>query len=840
MDELQSLLVRFLGDSTSFDKMMKDAEATMTDADAKIKGVEASTVKLTSSSDRMAAAHKLAASNVAQFGGTYKEALAKAMVTIRETSSATDQLSEKLNKLNLSVSVLGMQASQAGGMLKGIGYGPLLDALGSAGKFEQTNVAFETMLQSASEAKTLLADLTMFAARTPFEMPEIEQAARGLVQFGEHGKELMDTLRILGNAASGTSSSFGEIALIFNQVRGVGKLLTQDFRQLSTRGIISLNDIAKHFGKTKEEAQDMLSSGKVSFEDLRAILKGLSEEGGRFNNMMEKQSQTLLGQWSTLKDSVNIAYRQIGESIAPVANAIMGPLIAMANKFGELPTAVKASIGVFLALTAVTGSVLTAFGTLIGVVAGLQASWGALSAAYLAVKVQALALLTVQNLLNVSMAVGYVAAIAAVAAGSYLLTRAIGDAFLGVSNFNDALKESNKLTGELMGKQDLKISSFVETVNKEEAPGKKKSMLEEEIARTKKEMLGLEDTLNRQRGNIEKLAPSWYTAYQGGRALWEGEKMALEDNIKLRDQQKNKMQQLQAILEKIPPDTTADEKDIQNAEKYLASLEAQIRVLRTSNEQEKIRELQQQKISTATIAHVGALQALLHMEEKRKKFEEYKSNMEEEIMLIGKTAEAVEKYKISKMKLSSAHTIELNALVDANKAAKDHQKLMEEGKELTKSLRSPLQVYNDTIANLNKLKNEGAIGEDVFNKAMKNAKQSYADATKEGENFNSTLRDSLFSMRSFTPSIVGLRADLVKMGAEPGNFSLSTDILEPPKPANVTSNAQLSLDTHKSLTFAGPTGDKVDNDMLKALRDIEKAITNQKGIELIEVQSLEK
>jgi hypothetical protein len=64
-------------------------------------------------------------------------------------------------------------------------------------------------------------------------MPEIEAAARGLIQFGERGDDLMDTLKMLGDAASGTSTQFGFLALVYNQVRGVGRFSDVDGQWLA-------------------------------------------------------------------------------------------------------------------------------------------------------------------------------------------------------------------------------------------------------------------------------------------------------------------------------------------------------------------------------------------------------------------------------------------------------------------------------------------------------------------------------------------------------------------------------------------------------------------------------
>lgn len=259
--------------------------------------------------------------------------LAKAFVRVRADSSGLGQdlggvreeVTSTLKEISAAATaVLGAFSAAAGSFLR--------SGLFEAGRFEQTTIAFETMLGSAEETSKLLADLTEFAAKTPFEMPGILQAARGLVQFGERGDDLMETLKILGNASAGTSTDFGLLALIFNQIRGVGKLLTQDFRQLSTRGVLSLQDIADHFDVTTAEAQKMLSAGKVGFEDVREILKGLTEEGGRFFNLMERQSRSLLGLISTLKDAWGIMSRVLATSVLPVAKKVVTVFITFVEQ----------------------------------------------------------------------------------------------------------------------------------------------------------------------------------------------------------------------------------------------------------------------------------------------------------------------------------------------------------------------------------------------------------------------------------------------------------------------------------------------------------------------------
>lgn len=252
--------------------------------------------------------------------------LAKAYIRIGvDASKVRPGLEETRGHVNSALfRIGGMTTKMMGALGLAVGVG----AFGKLGfeveaAAEQARIAFGVMLGSAKEAQATLERLVEFAAKTPFEMPEITQAARGLIQFGERGDQLMTTLTMLGNAASATSTDFGFVASVFNQVRGVGKLLTQDFRQLSTRGILSLQDIAKHFGVTTEAAQSMLSHGRISFEDFREILEQLSAEGGRFGNMMALQSESMAGLYSTMRDNFNLMAGSVMSNFEPAAKAIL-------------------------------------------------------------------------------------------------------------------------------------------------------------------------------------------------------------------------------------------------------------------------------------------------------------------------------------------------------------------------------------------------------------------------------------------------------------------------------------------------------------------------------------
>lgn len=259
--------------------------------------------------------------------------LAKAYVRVQADSSGLpgdlNNVKKDVNSAmqDIAIGAMGILASFAA-----FARNTLMSGFELAKSFEMTTVEMETMLGSAKEAEKTLKSLTAFAVETPFEMPGILQAATGLIQFGERGDDLMKTLKMLGDASGGSAQKFGLLTMVFNQIRGVGHLLTQDFRQLSTRGIISLQDIASFYGKSTAQAQQMLSSGTISFNDFRKILEGMTKEGGRFFNMMQKQSQTLEGLSSTLADSWNITKRTLVTGLSPAIKTTLNVAIQLTNQ----------------------------------------------------------------------------------------------------------------------------------------------------------------------------------------------------------------------------------------------------------------------------------------------------------------------------------------------------------------------------------------------------------------------------------------------------------------------------------------------------------------------------
>lgn len=257
------------------------------------------------------------------------------------------------------------KATLAGGALLGIGSaaGALGFGVKLAADYEQAEVAMTTLLGSADQAKQLLGDLSDFAASTPFQFPELQDSARKLVAFGVAGENTVPTLRMIGDIAAGTGNSIGDLAEIYGKARVQGRLMAEDINQLTGRGIPIIQELAKQFGVAESEVKNLVSKGSVNFGNLQQAFASLTGEGGRFSGMMEAQSHTLSGLFSTLKDNVGNALRDIS----------MNLLTAIDAK-GLMAKAIEMTAGIGSVLTGLVGKVVQIGGQIVGFV-GPWVTW---------------------------------------------------------------------------------------------------------------------------------------------------------------------------------------------------------------------------------------------------------------------------------------------------------------------------------------------------------------------------------------------------------------------------------------------------------------------------------
>lgn len=169
-------------------------------------------------------------------------------------------------------------------------------------QLEQYQTALTNMLGSEAEAVAHLDEIKQDAAKTPFDTAGLVKANELLISTGIGAENSRRTILALGDAVSaagGGNDELSRMAQNLQQIQNAGKATSADIKQFAYAGIDVYGILADYTGKTAEEVQKMT----VTYDLLSNALISAADEGGRYFNSMNTQSETLNGQWSTLKDN---------------------------------------------------------------------------------------------------------------------------------------------------------------------------------------------------------------------------------------------------------------------------------------------------------------------------------------------------------------------------------------------------------------------------------------------------------------------------------------------------------------------------------------------------------
>lgn len=319
-------------------------------------------------------------------------------------SAAMGSVKSTLNKTASEMKSVGT-AMSAAFTLPMVGAG--LAALKTAGDLEQTSIAFKTLLGSSQAATAHLQELKNFAMSTPFEFSELTLASKRMQALGFEAKSIIPTLTNIGDAASALgmgAEGVQRIVTALGQMKAKGMVQAEEMRQLAEAGIPAWQILAKTLNTDVAGAMKAVEARTVSAGiAIPAILAGMNE---KFGGLMKAQSETMLGQWSNLKDKIYFTLADIGKTLAPNAKGMMenvfSPMLDvvknLAKQFSELPPGIQNTVIALVALTAAIGPVTFAMGgminmttnaiSLIGKYAAAIASLGASSLAQLVSRYQ--------------------------------------------------------------------------------------------------------------------------------------------------------------------------------------------------------------------------------------------------------------------------------------------------------------------------------------------------------------------------------------------------------------------------------------------------------------------
>ena len=288
---------------------------------------------------------------------------AKVVSGFRDIQNAVHQTAERVEKDGKSIDdVISNIQNSMNIAIGGWSIGKFVNQMMQVrGQFQQTEMAFKTMLQSEEKADALMKQLIRTAAVTPFGVEDVTEGAKQLLAFNVAAEDVNKTLIGLGDVAAGMGLNLKDLVMLYGTTIAKGKMDTMDLYQFLNRGIPIADEIAKVMGldvtNAIKEVQKQIKAGKVTSDIFIQAMQSMTAEGSKFGGLMEAQSKTITGQISNIKDAIEQMFNDLGKSQEGVINTGLGVVSTLVENWetvGKVLMTVVAAYGAYKAAVIAT------------------------------------------------------------------------------------------------------------------------------------------------------------------------------------------------------------------------------------------------------------------------------------------------------------------------------------------------------------------------------------------------------------------------------------------------------------------------------------------------------
>ena len=272
---------------------------------------------------------------------------------IIELQLQQDDFEKRLNAIEHKTQSFGSSIKRT---VAALGLGKIAKDFASAGisfnaSIEQYQTSFEVMTGSAEKAAQITQQLKQIAANTPFELPQLADTTQLLMNYGFTADDAMKKMQMLGDISQGSADKMTRIATAYGQMSSAGKVSLEDVKQMIEAGFNPLQEISKSTGESMASLYDRISDGSLSVDEITASMKRSTSAGGKYFQSMDKQSQTLNGKISTLKDTFNEFAGKAMQGLSDVlSNTVIPALTGVLSHSDEIMAVLNALLPVIVAV----------------------------------------------------------------------------------------------------------------------------------------------------------------------------------------------------------------------------------------------------------------------------------------------------------------------------------------------------------------------------------------------------------------------------------------------------------------------------------------------------------
>lgn len=217
-------------------------------------------------------------------------------------------------------------------------------------EFELQRVSLRALTQDANFANELFEKIKANAVESPFSVKDMIGYTKQLAAYRVENENLYETMNMLADVSAGLGVDMSRLILAYGQVKAASVLRGQELRQFTEAGIPLVDELAKKFTQLRGEVVstgevfELISKREVPFAMVADIFKDMTEEGGRFYKMQEKQAKSLYGVYENLSDKIQIALNKIGESNRGLLIGVGKGLGSLADNLSSLTSGMNVAL----------------------------------------------------------------------------------------------------------------------------------------------------------------------------------------------------------------------------------------------------------------------------------------------------------------------------------------------------------------------------------------------------------------------------------------------------------------------------------------------------------------
>lgn len=254
----------------------------------------------------------------------YKRLMGEVTARTKQTKSSLESLLPTLRRL---ASAFGVAFSVQGL----VNFGRKL--VETRGEFELQQVALRSILQNKQIADEIWDKTMQQALQSRFSAMQLTKYTKQLAAYRIETDKLFDTTKRIADVSAGLGVDMQRLILAYGQVKAANYLRASEIRQFTEAGVNVLGELRDYFNEVKgmsvdtAKVMDMVQKRLVTFSDVEAIFKRMTDQGGIFYDMQYVQSQTVRGQIAKLHD----AYDQMLNSIGQANEGVLKNMVSLLN-----------------------------------------------------------------------------------------------------------------------------------------------------------------------------------------------------------------------------------------------------------------------------------------------------------------------------------------------------------------------------------------------------------------------------------------------------------------------------------------------------------------------------